>query len=763
MRQAVLFALVAGVSAFGPIPVPAEAAILINEILADPAGDANQDGSVHTTRDEFIELVNTGPDALSLMNWTLADAIQTRHTLSAISAIPGYGFFVVFGGGSPTGFLNAEIASTGSLGLNNPGDVISLYDAGGLLTDQLSYGAEGGADASLTRSPDGIGLFVQHLTVSPGAFSPGRTIAGVDHLPFPESPEPELPPSEDPHSSPVVPEPSSFLLLGTGLLWGQRRRFRLPHGFPALLCAMAAALPLQSAHAAEWTPVTAGFPEQGFQDVAVHPRQPAWVVAASEQTMYASTDGGKEWQARFQAPTGVTITRLAISHGEPPTVLAATTSGLYGSFDGGATWTRVFRGTGEGEGACEHVAFDPEDAHIALLGTSGGLFQSTDGGQRWREIPMPAKANTVLHFAFDPQTPSGLYVVSPVGLFHGSAASGTWEQRFSGRHPEDRDPPLDDAAAADSEQAENVMLESLVAVAVHPREPTTVYLASSAALYRSTDGGRQWEALGTAGLPSKAISSLLLRANSPVMVFAGTPHGVARYDVAERAWRIHAHGPAGAEVRGLAVSEDDLWAATDQGLFRYSEADGVFGSEEPPSARDLLSNFVHEPTIAQVQDAAIRYAEVHPDKIKHWRRQAVLQALLPSVDFGLDRDASQNVQIDEGSFPNFQVLETNDRDTGFDVSVNWDLGELIWNDDQTSIDTRSKLMVQLRDDIVDEVTRAYFERRRIQVRLITSPPGDQDKLLEHELRLQELTALIDGLTGGYFSQGVRPQLNQLGG
>jgi len=41
--------------------------------------------------------------------------------------------------------------------------------------------------------------------------------------------------------------------------------------------------------------------------------------------------------------------------------------------------------------------------------------------------------------------------------------------------------------------------------------------------------------------------------------------------------------------------------------------------------------------------------------------------------------------------------------------------------------------MQLRDDILDEVTRLYFERGR----------------------LQELTADIDGLTGGYLSRRLR--------
>ena len=67
-------------------------------------------------------------------------------------------------------------------------------------------------------------------------------------------------------------------------------------------------------------------------------------------------------------------------------------------------------------------------------------------------------------------------------------------------------------------------------------------------------------------------------------------------------------------------------------------------------------------------------------------------------------------------------------------------------------------MVQLRNDVVDEVTRLYFERRRLQVELLTRPPAEPQPALDKALRVQELTALIDGLTDGYFSQqtGIRP-------
>lgn len=70
-------------------------------------------------------------------------------------------------------------------------------------------------------------------------------------------------------------------------------------------------------------------------------------------------------------------------------------------------------------------------------------------------------------------------------------------------------------------------------------------------------------------------------------------------------------------------------------------------------------------------------------------------------------------------------------------------------------DVRYKLIMQLRDDILDEVTRLYFERGRLQVELLLTPPEDLKTKLGKELRLQELTADKDGLTGGYLSRRLR--------
>jgi hypothetical protein len=137
-----------------PLPV------IINEILADPpadlAGDANRDGERDASDDEFIEIINCGSSPIDLSGWSISDAVAVKHVFpgGGFMVLPGE-FVTIFGGGVPTGFDGkVYTASTGSLGLTNSADVVSLFDSAGSLMDIHSYGSEGGKDQSMMRYPD---------------------------------------------------------------------------------------------------------------------------------------------------------------------------------------------------------------------------------------------------------------------------------------------------------------------------------------------------------------------------------------------------------------------------------------------------------------------------------------------------------------------------------------------------------------------------------------------------------------------------------
>jgi hypothetical protein len=175
---------------------PGDATLLINEVNYDPSnvslqGDANGDGVYNQAQDEFIELYNSGTADLNIGGYTIKDSVivdstaTIRFTFPDNTILPRGKACVVFGGGTPTGtFGNSQIfisSDPGGLSMGNAGETLNIYNKQGTLI--LSFNSDALSDnpnESYTLSPDIIGIFVQHLTVTPTrAFSPGTKITGV--------------------------------------------------------------------------------------------------------------------------------------------------------------------------------------------------------------------------------------------------------------------------------------------------------------------------------------------------------------------------------------------------------------------------------------------------------------------------------------------------------------------------------------------------------------------------------------------------------
>ena len=276
-----------------------------------------------------------------------------------------------------------------------------------------------------------------------------------------------------------------------------------------------------------------------------------------------------------------------------------------------------------------------------------------------------------------------------------------------------------------------------------------LYLATDSGLFISGDKGETWRRFESAGLGSEKISRALFKNN----LYAATDKGVFLFSDKDGTWEALYSGlPTGKINSIVSDNMENIWIATEKGLYRLLQnynADLI--SEEE---KKVLSQFSHEPGIREVHEIAIKYAEVHPDKIKQWRSAAGKKALLPTVSFGMDRYVTDYWHWDAGQNPD--VLQKGDDVISWDVTMKWDLGNLIWSSDQTSIDTRSRLMVQLRGDILDEVTRTYFERRRLMIESRLFPSDNLKEKIDKELRINELTAGLDAMTGGRFSENINP-------
>ncbi len=462
-------------------------------------------------------------------------------------------------------------------------------------------------------------------------------------------------------------------------------------------------------------------------------------------------------------------------------VFAAMDAGLFFSFDDGQTWKRIFYSADATIRQCLAVLVDGDTIY---LGTTRGLFHKNFSDPSWQDSPwqkerkwLPEEIITSL--ASDDEY---VYIGTDRKLYRIWKQRDEIQQVFSLLDKEGEN-EIPTAGESPDVLASSQIKQLQVAFRESPR----LYLATTRGIFESVNQGRSWTRWNSDSLPFEALTSFLVVQDDAASagVFVSTTQGVFQYDQDNQRWLPLYKGMETYKVNFLTQGPDQtIYVATDRGVFfmvrlasfahhlgeanhpervtsvARKESKGLLvsgtGTElnnsVPVPAPDyavLEDHFHHEPSIHEVQEMAVHYAEVHPDKIQGWRKKAQSRALLPTVSVGLDRSATELLHWDTGANPD-NLLKGRDF-LDWDVSLTWDLGDFIWNPDQTSIDSRSKLMVELREDILDQITRLYFERRRLQFELLAAPLEPQDKI-DKEMRLEELTALIDALTGGEFSR-----------
>lgn len=169
----------------------------------------------------------------------------------------------------------------------------------------------------------------------------------------------------------------------------------------------------------------------------------------------------------------------------------------------------------------------------------------------------------------------------------------------------------------------------------------------------------------------------------------------------------------------------------------------------------LLEQFKHEPTVQQIQDAAIRYYQVHPDRIRMLRRDAQMKALIPTVSGEFVNEVNQSLRkMDDGFYigtlPFKEDEQINGDRIGFRIQASWVLDRLLFNAEVLDVQS----LIGILDGVVREVTTVYYIRRRLQIDMILRPPPDLATKISQRIRIEELTGLLDAMTGGTMSKAI---------
>jgi photosystem II stability/assembly factor-like uncharacterized protein len=506
-----------------------------------------------------------------------------------------------------------------------------------------------------------------------------------------------------------------------------------------------------------WINKGSGLAGYELTSLAIDKENPNIMYVGAKGSLLKTLDDGESWKNIFNVPgINKAVNSIAIDPKNPEAIYIATESGIFKSEDGGINWQAMSRGIEKDNVLTLHIGSG--DKNKLFAGTERDIFITEDACRNWTKSSQGLSGINVRSIAQNYLDNKMLFASCENGLFKSEDGARTWEKILS------IDSAIDEENLADEYNEADILSNPPTWVLIDPFDPQIIYLATKRGIFKSSDNGDSWRRLPKAGLSNSHIKNFVIPSYNRGFLFAVAENGVFRFSEKENMWREFYSGLTSKEAAFIALNgqQDTLWLAMKNGVFK-SNGD-IYEIKEvslADNAKTILQNFSHEPHYHEIQKAAIEYAEVNPDKIAKWRRAAKTKALLPTLSFGIDRNESRSLHWDTGSTttPDTWVMGPDEDNTGWDVTCSWDLGDLIWNDDQTSIDTRSKLMVELRDDILDEVTRLYFERRKLQVELMQNPPTDVNKFLEKELRLEELNASIDAMTGGYLSEEIERRKN----
>ncbi len=256
-------------------------------------------------------------------------------------------------------------------------------------------------------------------------------------------------------------------------------------------------------------------------------------AGATQDGVFASEDGGQNWERRDDGISQNDIYSLASSQVSGGTRIFAGTqpAHLFYSDDLGRHWTELpaLRAVDTSQwffpgpphiAHTKHINFHPNDPNTLFIGIEvGGLQKSVDGGKTFQTIP--GMDPDVHRTVFNRLNPDRIYITGGDGIYATSDGGDNWEHWTTTEHDIGGYPDF---------------------LLVHPRKPELVFVAAAqhgpgswreahyagTRISRSSDGGETWQHMRN-GLPDRlqtAVEAMCLEDwGDSFSLFAATATG----------------------------------------------------------------------------------------------------------------------------------------------------------------------------------------------------------------------------------------------
>lgn len=268
--------------------------------------------------------------------------------------------------------------------------------------------------------------------------------------------------------------------------------------------------------------------------LAIDPQNPLRLYAPTWNAVLKSEDGGNTWEAQTNGlVANRAVDALTIHPNTPNLLYAGVGETLVVSVDHGENWSSAEYGQGLGVSRLTEIVVDPfQPDTVTVAGLAGSLYKSTDGGRNFVQLPVNV-GRGAFGLAAHPSR-SGVYLVGinswdagilktdnglefrsvSEGLIYGGAdsaysalaiapADGNVVYAGSGfeSNPDSKGifkstnageswVRINRGLAVNPDTGYPYYVKSMV---VHPTNANIVYAATGSGLYKSSDGGQNWE------------------------------------------------------------------------------------------------------------------------------------------------------------------------------------------------------------------------------------------------------------------------------
>ena len=283
-----------------------------------------------------------------------------------------------------------------------------------------------------------------------------------------------------------------------------------------------------------------------------------------------------------------------------------------------AARSQTWKALGPNGGDVRALASDPSHPNFVYLGTTDGhIFGSDDGGRHWQLLGLAGLARnaTVTAILVDPHDSEILFASTWTrekegeggGIYRSTDRGRTWQASGLFGHAvralvaAPSDPDILVAGALDGvfrsrdggknwemiTPANDPELRNFDSLAIDPQDPEIIYAGTFHLPWKTVDGGRDWDAIHEGMIDDSDVLSLAVNPSNPQQVFASACSGIYRSDAAGAHWK-RVQGIPDSSKRTLVIRFDPgrtntLYAGTTDGLWKSTDTGARWHRVSPDS------------------------------------------------------------------------------------------------------------------------------------------------------------------------------------